>query len=215
MDRDTAVIRIRRGLSFRSTDRNDEIIDALKEAQRELEGAKTLPWFMIEEDATLSLLADASTVSIPDGFIKEVEDEGIRYTDDDGDVHFLTKKPFDEAKTFYARATSTEIAQGPVAYSLRKSTIYFWPSPVTSAFTFTWSYFKAATLLTTNVENVWLANVPDLLIGRAGMIIAHDLRDVDAKTGFTDMYKFWRAWLDARIAEREDAGMPRAMGRNR
>jgi hypothetical protein len=208
MFRSVAISRIQQGLGFR-TDLVDPIIAALQEAQREYENGHSLPWFMIQEDATITITSGTQTVALPTGFKRMVETEGITFTSTDDGLRYLEKKPFDEAKVFYSEYDAGE----PLAFSLRKASLYFWPEPDAN-YTATWSYYKAADTLDVDIENVWLANVPDLLIGRAGMIVAADLENTVSFQKFDAMHTRWRDWLYAQIADREDQGMQRAMGVN-
>ena len=57
MIRSEAVARIQTRLSFR-TDREAEIIDALKDTQVELEREHELPWFLLSEVASYSTTAN-------------------------------------------------------------------------------------------------------------------------------------------------------------
>lgn len=208
MLRSEAVARIQRGLGFR-TDQEQNIIDSLQEAQRDLEGGQTLPWFLIQEDAAFAVLASTSTYTFPTDFLRVVEDEGLHYTSDDGEAIFLTKRTYEENVKFFA-----DVDPGPPqGYTIRKGTIQIWPVP-DIAYSLTWSYYKRATLLSTDVTNAWLTEVPELLIGLAGLLIAADLENEASTKKFGAMYQKWSAWLVTQMADREDQGMPRAMGRN-
>ena len=67
-------------------------------------------------------------------------------------------------------------------------------------------------MLDTNIENAWLANIPELFIGRAAELVGQDLRDPFATQKGQDMYQRWAQVMANRIAERELAGAPIAMG---
>lgn len=213
MTRDEAVTIIKQGLAFRTSNTN-EIITALQKAQADLQRPNvTLPWFLREEDATISVVASTQSYSLPTGFIREDEDEGLRYPHPTtGRPIFLTKKPFDEAYYFYTNEVETEADQ-PLAYSIRKSAFYLWPVPDTT-YTITYTYFKEATALTANVENVWLANIPYLLIAMAGRYMSEDLHYDQGMQKFAKREMEERNRLAGMIAAREEANMPRAMGRN-
>src|SRR5262245_18043080 len=74
----------------------------------------------------------------------------------------------------------------PVAFTIRKSTIDF----ITEAdrdYTLVWNYYKADDILTTNIENQWLAEAPEWLIAEAGYRIALDIRDQSSLQLFDDM----------------------------
>jgi len=208
MDRNTAIARIQRGLGFR-TDLVETIALAMQEQQRLLERGKTLPFFLLQEDQTLSFTAGNSSANLPERFLRVSDEDGIWYIDDEDGLVQLTKMPYAEANAEY----SGEEAGPPEAYSLRKDTIVIWPTPDVD-YDLTWSYYKGGQLLTTNIENEWLANAPDVLIGAAGISIATDVRDATAVQTFTALYAAaWQNELNE-IAAREDNDMPRALGRN-
>lgn len=171
MQRDTAVARIQRGLAFR-TDLSNEIVDALKEAQRKREAGKTPPWFLLNEDQPLSITA--ATINLPVDFWRTGRKEKIKVTIP-GSVlpAMIPRYDLDDAIALFGALGSG----APVnAYVLRTLTLRFFPAPNTT-YSAVWSYYKHDQVLDTNIENLWLKYAPDLLIGDAGMIIASDLRD--------------------------------------
>ena len=208
MDRNTAISRIQRGLGFR-TDLNDEIALALQEQQRLLEQGKTLPKFMKEEDQTISVVASTQSYFLPERFIRVSDEESVYWVDSDNVSHEIVRRPFAEARGYYSETD----AGAPEAYSIRKDTIYFWPVPDTG-YSVVWTYYKGGELLTSNVENTWLANVPDLLIGLAGISIATDVRDKDAFATFTALAQAAAEAMLNNVALDELSDMPVALGRN-
>lgn len=218
MNRDAAVLRIREGLGFfTGTSRDDAIVAALQAGQRELEKGKSLPKFLLLEDQTLTLLSGASTVALPTGFIRTFEDEKPHFLPEDSTINlFLLRRLYIDANLAYGRFESgavTVTSGSPKVYVIRKSVIDF-IQPADQNYSITWSYFKKADLLTTNIENAWLANEPDWLIGEAGVRVAAAMRDTDAVSLFTDMRDRARAsWL-AELVVGEEADGPYQMGAN-
>lgn len=211
MLRSAAISRIQQGLGFRS-DLSTQIISALKEAQRELEGGQTLPWFLLSEDQTFSpSVANAGSVALPTGFLQFHKEEGPHFTDTTNGKTYLPHKPFSEADLFYAETA----AGSPQAFTLRKSTVKFWPKP-NATYSITASYYARGVALDTDIENTWLADTgcPDLLIARAGLIVAVDLENEISTKKFAAMFTKWQSWLIAQMADREESPGPRAMGRN-
>lgn len=209
MTRDDAVARIKQGLGFRS-DRDDECVLMLQEAQRFFEMGKTLPWFLIEE-GTLDLvyLTDPNIVALPDGFIREVEGRTVYYENDDGDLVEIKKRSWATAFAAYAN----EEAAAPEVYVVRASTVYFFPT-ADADYTFHFPFYKKAAILENpSDENVWLEEVPELLIGEAGYRLAADMRDERAmKMVFDPMRKTaWDSVLRETIA-REEAALKQAFG---
>lgn len=214
MTRDEAVQRISDGLGFMASGNAMEakIILRLQEAQRDLEKGKTLPKFLLEEDATLTLAADAHTVALPSDFLRVDDEVPIHFTQEDSDIPvFLEKKMYVDAVR--ANIRDEDEAVFPSVYVIRNSVIDF----ITTAdqeYTLTWNYYKKAEVLTTNVENAWLANAPDWLIGEAGGRIAKDARDAEAIALFADMEKRGRAATFGEVLVEETSGGPFQMGAN-
>lgn len=199
MLRSAAVTIIRRKLGFR-TDLEDEIVSALQQAQRLFEKGRTLPWFLRQEDQTLTITSGSGEISLPTGFIRECEDEGPHYTDTDTNaVTFLEKISLNVGLATFADADDGK----PLAYTLRNTTIKVYPDRDTS-YTAYWSYFEAADVLTSDIENAWLQYAPDALIGRAGMLIAEDLPNKEAHGAFSQMYsEGWSAAFAETILREE------------
>lgn len=211
VDRDTAVARIQRGLGFR-TDQNDNIVLALREAKRLLERGRTLPKFLLQEDQTLSILAGDADVSMPDGFIREKEGEGPHYISaETGKPVFLEKVTLEEGLLRF----STVDAGRPVAYTIRKNSLKFYPER-DIAYDLTWSYYKQSVSLATNVSNnEWLDEEngsPEALYGKAGMAVALDMRNKTAYDLFKELFlEGWQTAFAEGI-EDEDTNDPIIVG---
>lgn len=204
MDASQAIALIKQGLGFR-TDLDAQIVQALNDAQDEFEGAATLPWFLVTSVA-IPLAVGASSAPIPAGFIREVEDEPMAFADSGRRV---AKYPFDD---LLASSVSS------LSYALRADELAFRPAPQSQPINLVLHYYKSQpdiTAGTTAAANAWLANVPKLLVGRSGAMLAADLEDEAGQKRFEATYGRWKGWLMARIVERESANMPYALGRNR
>lgn len=190
MLRSEAVARIKEGLGFRD-DLDDTIVARLKESQRLIEKGRSLPFFLVEESATLAVPSGSADVALPTGFIREKGREGLNYYSSiEFKNNFLEKLNFNVGVARFVNVS----AGVPRAYALRKATLKFWPNR-DAAYNLTWSYFKAGDVLSTDIENVWLANAPNILIGHAGASLAKDLRDESAVSVFNAMYV--EAWNGA------------------
>ena len=220
MLRDDAVSLIQEYLGFR-TDQQTTIITRLQQAQRLLETGRSLPYFLIQEDQPLSILATVQTVALPVGFIREADEQGPHYIGvpfDEFDFEedlpgpptemiFIEKLTYENAITRFTGVDPGE----PEAYVLRASTLQIWPVPDIN-YTLTWSYYAHDAILASNITNQWLTLMPDALIGRAGMLAAQALRNKDAMALFQDMYQQgWASMLGDTIM-REEAGNPIIMG---
>lgn len=181
MDRDTAVQRVQEGLGFRS-DLSSTIILRLQEEQRILERGRTLPKFLLREDQPLALAINTNSVTLPTDFLRRHNSEA-RYLPADSTIYEVVPwRNYDEAYAAY----SDRDPAGPKVAVLRSSTILFFPV-ADAAYTIYWNYYAKADLLTTNIENDWLANAPEILIGGAGLRIARDLRNKSAVDLFSAM----------------------------
>jgi len=208
MTMNEVIAEIQRGLGYRS-DKTDEIKSKLRLAQDELERGKTLPWFIVNEDETISLTAGVSTWTLPNNFIREVDDFGAPYSTftSDGDVITLKKIPYDVGYATYGGADPGEI----VAYSRRAGSLQFWPSPDEDT-ELTISYYAKQDNPATASTNAWSENAPELLIGLAGMKIAADLYDDRAMQKFTVMYAQAKDSLFKEIVAEDDANMQYSLG---
>lgn len=209
MTRDEVVTEIKRGLGYRS-DKTDEIISKLRLAQIELEKGKTLPWFLILEDEEMTLIAGDGTFILPSNFIREVEDQGFPgqlFLTRDVDVVHPKKLPYDQAYSIYAGAEEGT----PLVYSLRGSSLVFFPPP-SEDITMFWSYYAKQDDLLTAATNGWTENAPDVLIGLAGMMIAGDLEHTSAQQKFAATYALASQSLFREIVARDEANMTYSLG---
>lgn len=201
MTRDEAVARVQQDLGFRS-DRSTEIISRLQEAQRLHERGLTLPSFLLLEDQTLSLTAGDPVVDLPDDFLRRSPNKP-RFTPTNEKTTFLTWKNFDVARQTFFDSES----EHPQIVTLRKDTLIFYPTSDVDL-TIYWDYYKKDDLLTTNIENLWLANAPEILWGWAGIQIAQALRNKAAYDLFTATYKTAvTRWFQETVLEEQEDDM--------
>ena len=213
MIRSAAVAKVRQGLSFRtsSANLNSVIVEALQNVQRDLERGKTLPRFLVQEDASLTITANVAYIAHPTGFLREVEDERpwLDASGDDAAIE-LQKADFNQAKTLWLGSEVTT----PRVYAMRKARMWLFPTP-TEAGTITWSYYKAADLLDEDAdENVWLLNAPDLMVAQAGLLVAADLNDKEALAKFQALAAQYQKTELFKIADDETSGGYVIMGGN-
>lgn len=207
MLRSVAVARIKQGLAFRRN-LDDVCVGALQEAQREFEIGTTLPWFLISKDQPLLTVASTREIALPTNFIRFVEDEGPRYVTTDGVLYFALR-PFAELDYYY-RSTDSG---APAALALRSDSLAVFPLP-DAEYTITASYYAKAAVLDSDIENLWLQYFPDLLISRAGMIVAGDIEHAAAEKKFSAKYDMWLKRYFSEMAAREDSSAPHQMGVN-
>lgn len=177
MLRDIAVARVKMILGFR-TDQDANIVQAMQEVQEELEKEPSLPTFLKKiYVAPFQTSIGVRTVDAPADFIREDEDDQLFIDSLDT---ILVKDQMGELRLRYPDSGP------PVKYALVDRKFYFFPLP-DAVYALTGTYFAEDAVLTTNIENKWLANVPDLIIGMAGMIMAASLRDQAALQLFTGL----------------------------
>lgn len=210
MTRDEAVARIAEGLHFRQG--REEFIKArLEEARLHLEQGKTLPWWLKEEDATLTLSAGSSTIALPEGFIRVEPLDPLRYVNSEASTTFIPWRGWANAKAAY----DGREAGGPQVAVLRKEDIYVFPE-ADLEYSLIWSYYAHSAAL--NEDNIddhpWLVNCPDAIVGEAGVRCAEDLEDATALAKFEKMRAKGFSSMIVEVAEREATEGPMQLGAN-
>lgn len=216
MTRDQAVQRINQGIGFRPAGNPLEstIVLMLQEAQRDLEHGKTLPRFLLMENQVLVLLNGTRSIAFPTGFLRDSDETRIRITMKNGvglqKPVFLSRRYLIDAFQAYR---DLFILEAPKVYIIRQSTVLF-PNNADADYSLTLDYYKADDILSSNIENKWLANAPEWLIGEAGYRLAMDLRDADAVAKFDRMRQQGRAASFGDDLARELSSQPLEMGAN-
>lgn len=212
MDRAAAVTRIQRILGMRS-DLETEIIDALKDAQVELEQLPELPWFLITEVSSIATVSGESRVPIPADFIREVprdEDGGLFWFDSTAAVDEqwieLEKIGLNTLRNAYQSKSGP-----PEAYALDALYYRIGPTP-DDAYTLKQVYYAKDDVLSTNIENKWLLHAAQLMIGRAGQKVAAPVRDPAAQAEFQRLEAQGMDLLLRENVARQEEGRTRQMG---
>jgi len=236
MDRDGAVSKIANKVGFR-TDITALIQTALQDTQDELERGAKLPWFLIKENTPFVVTPASPPVAtpqeypLPAGFIRETDyhDGNLRFQIHvPGPTLFMEKMDLMPAENyFFGRRISrwnenieiivvedTQFTPGaPMVYVLRENTVRIYPGP-DIVYNMLWDYYAHDTsLLGGNTTNQWLTFDPWLLIAKAGMLVATDLRDNEAIQYFSGLEQSSMRTAVAVEVERERAGRAFAMGR--
>lgn len=182
MTRDEAVSLIQRRLGNR-TDLADDIITEMQNQQNLLEMMPELPWFLLKVTSTLQ--ADASNydqIDLPSDFILEYEEDDLEWNNDG------TWVPIDKDDWDAMKRADLSLYDAPSFYASIGEQFWLRPAPE-SQLTFRLRYYAKAAVLSTDIENVWLANAPEVLIGQTGVIMASYLRDKEAKALFDESLK--------------------------
>lgn len=192
MTRDQAIARIRRLLAFR-TDLEMEIQDALLDTQAELEREPVLPWFLRTEMSAITTTINEERIPVPEDFLQEWDDGTLwRFdstaTNVDDEWKRLGKTDLEFA---YAQHPGTG---EPRVYVLDYE--YFRLRPVPDKeYTMKMIYYAEDTVLNSNIENKWLKEAHQFMIGVAGLKVASPVRDRDAFSEFQRMEAQGRARL--------------------
>ncbi len=207
MTRDEAVAEIQLQLAFRTT-LSTEIISHLQQAQRELELAPTLPWFLISEDSYQDTVSGEQRVTLPSDFLDETDQAVLRYVPstpsaDDPEVD-LFKDDYDALRKTYMDTTTGIIQTGPPeSYALVGNYFRIFPTP-DDEYRLRMIYYAEDDVLDTDIENNWLKYCPLLLMGKAGKKIAlGPLRDQLAYGIFDSWEKEGRSLLLTREVTRD------------
>lgn len=224
-----AIGRVNDGLGFRSTGTSlDAFIQArLQLAQKTMEQGKSLPYFLLRIDQTLSLPAGDSAAPLPVGFIRESDENRLHFFPPGSTVPtYLSRRYVIDGKRAYL-VSGAEETRAPRIYVIRR---HFVPSPAVGLeqevspgvidfivpadndYELTWDYYAKDDPLDENIENNWLREAPAVLIGYAGMQIAKDLRDNEAVELFSGMFTEASRALFGEMVAQEDASQPLQMG---
>lgn len=208
MVRDDAIVLMQEVLGFR-TGLNSTIIRHLKLAQQTLEEGPTLPWFLLSEDSYTTTVADEERILVPSDMLAEEDDVVLKYvpadtTEEEVD---LIKDEYDVLRKNFRGAE----AGPPEYYALVGKYFRIFPTP-DDTYTLRMIYYKKADLLDSNIENVWLANAPKVLMGSAGQTVAAAIRDVVAAAEFSRWEKEGRILMSQKKTDREMANRELQVG---
>ncbi len=196
-------------------------MSALMQAQRELELGKTLPNFLLTYDELIAVTADTAEIVLPERFIRFSDEYEIYYTNSNGARVFLPRRNYTEAYTAYVASGEEDDSAiipatgsyGQVIVQRGKTGALIVPTP-TISYSLYLTFYQGAEILDAEIENAWLLNAPDYLIGLAGGIVAGNLRDKDAMSVFASQATRGQRALMGDIIEDELAGRGLVMGRN-
>lgn len=179
MLRDDAVALIQQGLSFR-TGLTSQIITMMQYVQGDiLEQRATLPWFLLEEFSEAETTSGEERLLLPADFLGEYE-EGTLW------LYTPTADPEDQweeiEKDFLDNIKTGETGP-PEAYALTNKYFRLAPTP-DAVYKIKMVYYKKGQVLSSNIENEWLANAGDLLINLTGVHMAEDLSNDKAQAKF-------------------------------
>jgi len=147
-----------------------------------LEGAASLPWFLISEDSWTNVNVNDRRVLLPSDFLRELDEDSLLYvTDESGAEHELIKDDYDALVEKYGNDTTAVL---PKEYSVVGDYIMLFPIP-SVARQIRMRYYRKDTLPvdSVNFENRWLKYAADLLLAETGMVVAALHTKDDAAAG--------------------------------
>lgn len=170
MDRDSAIVAIK-GRLKRSSDSSLDasIISEMQIIQTDLEKSPTLPWFLVQSDLPLSVSAGVETVTVPTGFLREVE------SDNGGGLWLLTTDsewieiPKDDLAIIRAKWPSGTAR--PIRYALSNETLFLRPI-ADVGYSLRMNAYIEDDILSSNIENKWLKHAPEIVIAMTTAKIA-------------------------------------------
>lgn len=211
MTRDEAVAQIQRLLGQNtSATITTQIEETLRFVQNELEHDPELPFFLKQETLTLTTTANVERLTPPAGFLRIWDEDALYIQELDSSP--VTWTPLDKDEPRYLRVNTQEGGTGqPEAYAWDGTDFILFPTP-DDVYTLRCIYYKADTVLSSNITNLWLTHLPYLMIGKAGTIVAASLRDQGAMTLFDQFVMRETPKLNNMTVDRDQSGRKPVVG---
>ena len=184
MDRDTAIALIASRCGGRTDLSSDgTILAELQYTQDVLEKGETkrdeLPWFLLSDifNSADDLSNDSSqldTIQFPSGFLREAPEGTLWLYDSTASQVWtkLTKKSSVEDVLESRGDNASSDNTDPLIYAVAKDRLVLGPTYPSSVKTFKWLYYKADTVLSTNIENNWLKYASEMMINHVCVKLA-------------------------------------------
>lgn len=205
MKRDAAVDVVAQRCGNR-TDLANRIINEMFLIQKALEARTPHPWFL-EKLAKVTAEPDDDMVKVPRDFIVEAEEGGIVPIVDGERKQPLVKRDYDELAARFPGS-----AERPEAYALVSEWVVFFPK-FTKTFEYMFLYIGKDQELTSDVENAWLREAPELVIAETGKKIAGShLQSQRLREEFSESARIEWDTLIRRHEERKIANVEAFMG---
>jgi len=204
MNRGEILQRIKLILGFKvGTVFDNDINTQIQQAQLELEQEAELPDFLKKAYTGLSTVASTQTVSCPADFIREFDDDQLflRNTDNEETPVVADQRGFLRQRYPISDGTGT-----PKGYDILNKVFYFYPIP-DAVYSIQGTYYGSDTTLSADAStNFWSTLIPEILVSKAGFVIASGLRDQIAMQDFAGMLGRATQKLNERNTSNEAAG---------
>ena len=150
------------------------------------------------------------TAPLPARFLRLHEEYPPYFLNVSGGKVYTPRKNAMEARQAYPTPATDNY---PRVMVLQPPSAAFLPPP-TAALSVYLTYYRAEPTLDSEIENGWLKNAANYLIGVAGVMVAADLRDKGAMDKFNLMAKSGYKSYIGGVVDDELMGRPLIMGRN-
>ena len=148
-------------------------------SQSLLEGGEPLPWFLRTNTSSINLSSGSQSYDLPSDFLREDEDNRMR-------LLLAESRPHLERNDLEFLESSVDLygTGQPTHYAISGLKLYVFKTP-DATYSTRFYYYKSDTVLVSDIENLWLKYVPDLLIAETGLRMASFLRDANMVQLFT------------------------------
>lgn len=180
----------------------------------ELESQPFLPWFLLGDEVTLTIVEGDPNISLPSNFLREYEDEDVWYYNASNTP---TRKRLDKIDKDDLTQLNRDVdADEPNQYALVGSQFVLGPTPNATAATGslkTRFYERADALSDSVLTNDWTLNADFLLVNKLGHVMAEQyIRDQNLAASFEKKYLVsYELLMKANVA-REQANRKAQMG---
>lgn len=185
------------------------ILQELKSAQRDLERAAFLPWFLVSNYFEYTAGPDTEAIGLPTDFNRELDEDALWYYDATADDPWV---PLEKEDYDFIKEEFPDPATQPQAYALVG--LYFRVRPIpTLSTTYRMLYLLKDTEPALATTNRWSTHAPDVLLNLAASRYAKwHLRDKEAAEAFKEEYAVALRELQRVDRAREDANRELVMG---
>lgn len=203
---------MRRGLGYK-TALDTSLIDALNSVKRTLETGVSLPDFLLVYDAPITVTAASEAIVLPTGFLRTSDKFDMYYVTTEGGKVKIPLKTEAEGRAAYGDLTDLQYAK---VWALRGKTAGVVIPVPTLSYTYYLTYYKAADDFSLgNETNLWLSNLPDILIGTAGLEVCNAIGYKDGESYFLRRLQRGEKARMGGIVDAELQGRALVMGRNK
>jgi hypothetical protein len=195
-----------------SSDFKTLCVDELHNIQLQLENGPLRPRFLMSEDSTAACTIGDDRLALPTDYIS-IPKEGALWRYDSSLDDPWVKMIRDDLSDLRG-AINLDESGAPTHYDLVGEYFYLMPVP-DEAYTMKLNYYQKAADLSSyaygsggSLSNVWLDNVPMLLLNMLGEVMAQfHVRDEKAEDRFSKAAQAAYRRLELKVAEDDTAGM--------